>query len=301
MEVSNPVCWLGISAQSLTAPPAGGGRAAVQGQGSGSSHSHACLVVWVVWVGAVLEQIKATRVQCLFQPFPLMWWGTLTPWCERALPGFYLSFSLCTIPKFEGTQHHSLCYSSKRDHKGVTCRTQQLLYSNERLATLNNLPAGKRIGRDGLGSNGSIQRRATTFCSPVLRSGRVLATDSQGPAGHGSGEPYKGWRRIKDIHQFPDFQAELHPQTTQQFAEHFLGCWHPPLSLLLSRCSHNSPALGTNEATRAAARPTVRSLSLLELYLKFAFKQHLSNPSVQKYFILLWELYVFPSSKEYKI
>lgn len=88
-----------------------------------------------------------------------MRWGTLTPRCERALPGFYLSFyPLCTAAKFKGMQHHSLRYSSELNHKGVTCRTQQLLYSNERLATLNNLPAGKRIGKDGLGSNGSIQR-----------------------------------------------------------------------------------------------------------------------------------------------
>lgn len=43
------------------------------------------------------------------------------------------------------------------------------------------------------------------------------------------------------------------------------------------------------------------SKSLLELYLKLSFKQHLSNPSAQKYFILLWELYIFPSSKRYKI
>lgn len=48
-------------------------------------------------------------------------------------------------------------------------------------------------------------------------------------------------------------------------------------------------------------RPDLVSKSLLELYLKLSFKQHLSNPSVQKYFILLWELYIFPSSKRYKI
>lgn len=48
-------------------------------------------------------------------------------------------------------------------------------------------------------------------------------------------------------------------------------------------------------------RPDLVSKSLLELYLKLSFKRHLSNPSVQKYFILLWELYIFPSSKRYKI
>lgn len=47
--------------------------------------------------------------------------------------------------------------------------------------------------------------------------------------------------------------------------------------------------------------PDLLSKSLLELYLKLSFKQHLSNPSVQKCFILLWELYIFPSSKRYKI
>lgn len=48
-------------------------------------------------------------------------------------------------------------------------------------------------------------------------------------------------------------------------------------------------------------RPDLLSKSLLELYLKLSLKQHFSNPSVQKYFILLWELYIFPCSKRYKI
>lgn len=48
-------------------------------------------------------------------------------------------------------------------------------------------------------------------------------------------------------------------------------------------------------------RPNLLSKSLLELYLKLSFKQHHSNPSVQKYFIPLWELDIFPSSKRYKI
>lgn len=47
--------------------------------------------------------------------------------------------------------------------------------------------------------------------------------------------------------------------------------------------------------------PDLLSKTLSELYLKLSFKQHLSNPSVQKYLILLWELYIFPSSKRYKI
>lgn len=63
MEVSNPVCWLGIAARSLTAPRTAGGGAAVQGQGSRSSHPHICLAVREVWVGDVLKQTKATRVQ----------------------------------------------------------------------------------------------------------------------------------------------------------------------------------------------------------------------------------------------
>lgn len=148
--------------------------------------------------------------------------------------------------------------------------------------------------------------RASTSHSPVWGVGprrkrltKAVAAHGWGPVGHPGGDHHKGWEAVKDIYQPLDFEAELCLQIaaiclrSAQTAD-------VPLQRLRSRNAdvvHQFWALMKEQEQW----PDLLSKTLSELYLKLSFKQHLSNPSVQKYFILLWELYIFPSSKRYKI
>lgn len=117
--------------------------------------------------------------------------------------------------------------------------------------------------------------------------------------GHPGGHHHKGWAALKDIYQPLDFEAELCLQIAAICLRSVRSA-DVPLQRLRSRNAdvmHQLWALMKEQEHW----PDLLSKTLSELYLKLSFKQHLSNPSVQKYFILLWELYIFPSSKRYKI
>lgn len=97
-----------------------------------------------------------------------------------------------------------------------------------------------------------------------------------------------------------DFYAELCLQITQQVCLRSAGTTCVRLHRLRSQ---NTDLIHQFWALMKVQEqwPDLLAKALLELDLKLSFKQHLSNPSVQEYFLLLWELYVFPSSKRYKI
>lgn len=117
--------------------------------------------------------------------------------------------------------------------------------------------------------------------------------------GHPGGDHHKGWGAVKDIYQPLDFEAEL----CLQIAAICLRSARTADVPLQRLCSRNADVMHQFWALMKEQEhwPDLLSKTLSELYLKLSFKQHLSNPSVQKYFILLWELYIFPSSKRYKI
>lgn len=148
--------------------------------------------------------------------------------------------------------------------------------------------------------------RASTFHSPGSRCAVVEA-------------PWKGcgcrWTRSSGSQRWRPSQR-LQSGQRHLFAPWFLSRTllsnNPAICLQCDRttyihlhhlCSQNADLIPQLWALMKVPeqRSELLSKSLLELYLKLSFKQHLSNPSAQKYFILLWELYIFPSSKRYKI
>lgn len=128
---------------------------------------------------------------------------------------------------------------------------------------------------------------------------KAVPAQGRGPAGHPGGDHHKGWGAVKDVYQPLDFEAELSLQIAA-ICLRSARTADVPLQRLRPR---NADVMLQFWALMKEQEhwPDLLSKTLSELYLKLSFKQHLSNPSVQKYFILLWELYIFPSSKRYKI
>lgn len=231
------------------------------------------------WSDLMTHSIKWNRLRlCLLSegqyPFPAIPAELIEAgkwWCKLNCLAFICLFSPpCTPRKFKGRSDPSSRCSSKRGHKGVTCRTWQLLYTNarlhyQRLVTPNNLPAEKCIwADDGLGSNGSAPQEPAL---PIrgLRSWAAVGAPHKGCACawmRASGSPW--WRPPQRLgssqRHLPAswFWSRTLPSNRSNLLKISSDCWCSPPAPSLLKCRHDAPVLGSNERTRALAKPTVK-------------------------------------------
>lgn len=160
------------------------------------------------------------------------------------------------------------------------------------------------LGRGWVGFKQGRSARASTSHSPVSRRRTAVEAPYQGLWTRSSGS--ERWRPSHSLESSqrhlsaPWFLSRTLPSNITAICLRSARTTYSHLRCLRSQNTdviHQFWALMKVQEQR----PDLVSKSLLDMYLKLSFKQHHSNPSVQKYFILLWELDIFPSSKRYKI
>lgn len=231
------------------------------------------------WSDLMTHSIKWNRLRlCLVSegqyPFPAIPAELIEVvkwWCKLNCLAFICLFSPpCTPRKFKGRSDPSSRCSSERGHKGVTCRPRQLLYTNarlhyQRLVTPNNLPAEKCIwGDDGLGFKREHSTRASAPHPRLEELGRAgSASQSCACAGtRSSGSPW--WRPPQRLGSSQRrlsaswFWSRTQPSNSSNLLKICSDCWCSPPAPSPAKCRRDAPVLGSNERTRALARPTVK-------------------------------------------